>query len=112
MEQKNKEDPKEKMFNRLQRYYIIARFLFIMLLVVALGVFTINQVLQYNYKAEFLKAPCELCKELNKNQSLCIDECFKYSIQTFLDPYGNLKDLYGRCYDLSGKEIKCLGYDP
>lgn len=41
------------------------KFLLIILLVISLGLLAINQTLQYFYKAQFLKSPCSLCKELN-----------------------------------------------
>jgi hypothetical protein len=66
---------------RLDRYYSIARFVFIILLVAAVGIFLINQALEYRYKSEFLQTPCKLCQDLNPNQSNCIDGCFKYRIE-------------------------------
>jgi hypothetical protein len=66
---------------RLERYYLIVRFIFIILLVAALGVFLINQALDYRYKSELLQTPCKLCQDLNPNQSSCIDGYFKYRIE-------------------------------
>lgn len=42
--------------------------------------------MDYRYKVEFIKTPCELCKELNKNQSSCIRNCF--IVETALYPDG------------------------
>lgn len=42
------------------------------LLIVAIGTFAVNQVLEYHYKAEFLKSPCMLCRELNPDVSACL----------------------------------------
>jgi hypothetical protein len=39
----------------------------IVLSVVAIGLFVVNQTLEFFYKAEFLKSPCGLCEELNQN---------------------------------------------
>lgn len=30
-----------------------------------LGTFAVNEVLEYNYRSQFLQAPCSLCEELN-----------------------------------------------
>lgn len=41
--------------------------------VVAVGMFAINQALEFRYKMEFLIAPCKLCVELNPEVST---QCF------------------------------------
>ena len=38
----------------------------IIILVVGLGVFAVNQTLQYFYRSQFLQDPCGLCKKLNQ----------------------------------------------
>ena len=90
MEEKVKEEVKEQnelsvypVPTGLEYYYKIARFVFIILLVASLGVFLINQALEYSYRAEFLKAPCSLCKEL--------EGCFTYRIEVGGDssPFNN-----------------------
>jgi hypothetical protein len=88
MEEKDKEELKETKElpvspspTRLERYYSIARFIFIILLVAGLGIFLINQALEYKYKSALLQTPCKLCQDLNPNQSSCIDGCFKYRIE-------------------------------
>ena len=43
----------------------IIKFAIIILIVIGLGLLVVNQTLQYFYKAQFLKSPCSLCKELN-----------------------------------------------
>ena len=45
---------------------------FWILLVVALGMLAVNQTLGFFYKAHFLKAPCDLCAELNPGVEQCI----------------------------------------
>lgn len=46
--------------------------IFIVLLLVLVCFFVINQGLSYFYRAEFLLAPCKLCTELNPH----LEECF------------------------------------
>jgi len=48
------------------------KFYFWIVLVVALGLFAVNQGLEFFYKAHFLKAPCDLCTELNPQFKDCI----------------------------------------
>lgn len=49
------------------------RFAIYFLIIIALGFVIINQGLGFFYKAHFLKAPCELCSELNPEVKTCID---------------------------------------
>ena len=49
---------------------IIQRVILI-LIVIGIGLFVINQVLSYYYKSQFLLTPCELCLEINNNLELC-----------------------------------------
>lgn len=56
---KNK-DVKSK--NTIKDYLIYS---IIILAVVGFGTLAVNQTLEYYYRAEFLKDPCGLCKELN-----------------------------------------------
>jgi hypothetical protein len=49
----------------------------IVLLIIGLGVFAVNQVLTYYYKTEFLKSPCYLCGELNPEVKICIENLNK-----------------------------------
>lgn len=53
--------------------------------VVALGMIAINQTLEYNYKMEFLKAPCKLCLELNPEVS---GQCFIQEERLYPNGYG------------------------
>jgi len=46
----------------------------IILIVVAIGTFAVNQVLTYYYIAEFLKTPCKLCRDLNEDVDKCLTE--------------------------------------
>jgi len=50
------------------------RFLFWLVLVLALGFLAINQGMGFFYKVQFLKAPCQLCGELNPGVQECIDD--------------------------------------
>jgi hypothetical protein len=45
----------------------------LILIILALGLFVVNQFLGYMYKVQFLKAPCSLCVELNPEVEKCID---------------------------------------
>lgn len=45
------------------------KLIFMILLICSLGLFVINQILSYHYKAVFLKTPCKLCLELNPEVS-------------------------------------------
>lgn len=56
-------------------YYIRAAFWIV--LVLALGFLLINQGLKFFYGAHLLKAPCDLCAELNPG----IQDCFEYMNQ-------------------------------
>lgn len=42
----------------------------VLLLIIALGFFAINQTLTYFYKAQFLQSPCGLCLKLNPNLTI------------------------------------------
>lgn len=101
----------------LEYYYKLSRFLFIIVLVIGAGVFTVNQILAYRYKAELLQSPCELCKSLNANQSKCIAGCFEYMLNLYPDGSGGWRDNYGKCYDAFKMPVNCtninlsLGYN-
>lgn len=66
----------------------ILQTLLIICAVVALGLYIINAVIDYRYKVEFLKTPCGLCAELNKEQSQCINGCFSFKVNLFPDGKG------------------------
>lgn len=55
--------------NKLEDFF---KFVIIILAVVALGLFCVNQTLGYIYKAQFLKSPCKLCGDLNPEVESCI----------------------------------------
>lgn len=57
----------------IDSYIAIARFLLIIALVISLGLFAVNQLLEYRYKSVFLQKPCALCLELNPKVS---EQCF------------------------------------
>lgn len=81
----------------------------VILAVCALGLFVLNQIIAYRYKVEFIKAPCQLCAELNKNQSMCINNCFQNKIRLFSDGAGHWCGDDGFEYDANGikKEQRC-----
>lgn len=45
--------------------------LLIVLLIVGIGMFAVNQTLSFYYKSRFLQTPCDLCLDLNKDLKLC-----------------------------------------
>ena len=45
----------------------------IVISILALGMLAVNQTLDYFYKTQFLKQPCELCIELNPQLSECFN---------------------------------------
>jgi len=49
----------------------IAKYILIALIIIGLGLFSFNQLISYRYKVEFIKTPCELCKELNPHLKNC-----------------------------------------
>ena len=53
--------------------YFYLKFITIILVVVALGMFIFQQWLGYKYKAELLMTPCELCTKLNPEWKQCYD---------------------------------------
>lgn len=80
-------------------WYRLARFLFIVLGVVALGLFIVHTFLDYRYKVVFMKTPCQLCAELNKNQSQCVMGCFQTRTPLFPDGGGGWKFENGTPYE-------------
>jgi hypothetical protein len=66
-------DPKE-LKNNTTILYSWARLLLIMLLVIAVGIFIVNQTLAYSYKAQLLQSPCGLCVELNPEWAKCYED--------------------------------------
>lgn len=85
------------------------RLALIVFLVVAVGLFAINQFIEFKFKSTFLQKPCNVCQEFNPNQSRCIEECFTVRRTVFSDANGNWLGYDGKCYDLSGDETACLG---
>lgn len=61
--------------------------------VIALGLFSFNQFLDFKYKAELLMQPCVLCVELNPEWEVCYNNI--NNIQTIEQPIiiGNLTGL-------------------
>jgi hypothetical protein len=45
----------------------------IVLAILSLGLFAVNQVLSFRYKSVFLQTPCELCVNLNPHLEKCIN---------------------------------------
>jgi hypothetical protein len=56
----------------------IAKYILVALIIISLGLFSINQLISYRYKVEFIKTPCDLCRKLNPH----LENCFvDYSIK-------------------------------
>ena len=57
--------------------------LYIIYIVVILlvGTFAINQVLEFRYRSVFLQAPCEVCARLNEHLRTCFDDASTYIIE-------------------------------
>jgi hypothetical protein len=105
MEEKDKGEVKEQKPVRSLRYYLVQ--VLILLAVVALGLYIVNSVMDYRYKVVFIKTPCQLCVDLNKNQSACITNCFNYKVELFPDGFGKWRSSEGKCYGMGGLEINC-----
>ena len=71
------------------------KFIGIILLVVLIGLVCINLLMSYKFKAQFLLGPCELCQDLNPNQSKCVGECFIEHAELFPDRFGNWNNQIG-----------------
>ena len=56
----------------------------VVLLVVGLGTFALNQVLTFYYNSQFLQTPCELCASLEGNEQLV--ECFNQKASGYSNP--------------------------
>lgn len=65
--------PDQKEIEKDQLFYNSLRLAFWICLVLALGFLAVNQTLEFFYKAHFLKAPCDLCVELNPEVKQCLD---------------------------------------
>lgn len=85
------EDKKEK-----NNVLVWGRFLLIVLLVIGAGLLAINQTLEYFYRAEFLKAPCSLCLELNPEVAR---QCFIREDKLFPNGQGGWAFENGTSYD-------------
>jgi hypothetical protein len=70
------EIPKFKMriIEELKQYSLWewCKFLFIIIGIVALGLWAVSQYISFRYNAYLLSAPCDVCRELNPQ----VEECF------------------------------------
>ena len=61
---------KEKLRSKgLQKFKDLAVPILIYVLVIAILIFTVNQFLEFKYRAEFLSKPCSVCCKLNEGFS-------------------------------------------
>ena len=51
----------------------LAKFILILLITIALCLLVLNQFLELKFKQELLLTPCELCKEINKQNKININ---------------------------------------
>lgn len=61
----------------------------IIVAIIAVGLFAVNQTLEYRYRAEFLQTPCSICSKLNPNVSNCLEGCFTFKQTLYPDGFGN-----------------------
>lgn len=74
----------------MQAIYNSAKFLLTILLVVALGLFVVNQFYDYHYKNYFLQKPCGLCFELNPDVKIAFESYYTPKVnQTLYEIYNN-----------------------
>lgn len=92
-------------------FYQILKTIMVMLIVIALGLYSVNKIMDYRYKVIFIKSPCNLCADLNKEQASCVNGCFLNELQLNPDGRGNWASNNGTCYDFTGKAIKCYGLE-
>lgn len=78
---------KAKHYNSLSDYL---KLLFWIALVVAVGMFAVNQTFAFYYKVHLLKTPCQLCGELNPGVSICIKDLNTHS--SYPDGFGGWTD--------------------
>lgn len=71
-----------------KKYYTIWKAIVVILLIIGLGLFIINQFLSYYYKAQFLAGPCQLCVKLNPEVGNCWEMKTKLE-QELVDNYYN-----------------------
>jgi len=62
---------------QLEVYKAYVKFALIIVLVIGLGFFAVNQCFKFFYTANLLNHPCDICKEANKPQAQCIGKCFE-----------------------------------
>ena len=60
---------------QLQRAIQLSKFILIIIVVIAIGIFIVNQTINIMYKSKLIQQPCELCRELNPQ----FDQCFRIS---------------------------------
>lgn len=94
MEKNNKNQLQDS--SKLKDRYLKLRFVAIILVVIALGLFSINQFLDFRFKAVFLAKPCKLCGELNPGVQECITEMNKpqasyWTPDGWTDPFNETK---------------------
>lgn len=83
---------KEKKERDNTKIFYIFKLILVILLVVGVGMFSLNQTYNYFYKQKFLSTPCNLCLDLNPNLERCFDNNV-YSDDTIKVNYSALINL-------------------
>ena len=55
----------------------------IILSIILLGLFVVNQTLEFYYKSEFLQSPCGLCQKLNPLIEPCFNNIYEEQNQQY-----------------------------
>lgn len=71
------------------------QFIAIILLVLSMGLFVVNQIIVYRYKAIFLASPCKLCGDLNPDVESCLKELNNPRAVYFIDGEWKSADSFG-----------------
>lgn len=85
-------------------FYDYIKFVLTIGVIIGLGLFCLNQFLDYRFKAQFLGGPCELCIELNKH----LEPCIKDASIIYTDKYTGEKISVEEYEVLRKKEIEKL----
>ena len=65
--------------NNRNKVLFYLKLIVIVILLTASALWLVNNILDIKYKADVWGRPCEVCKEFNKPQSACINNCFYIS---------------------------------
>lgn len=66
----------------------ISQTIIVVLLIVSIGLFAVNQTLLYIYKSQLLQKPCDLCIKLNPQ----VENCIYQKLASYPDGLGGWTD--------------------